>query len=60
MDSQAPGEAYGSQKRTSSISKHENSSLFYICVSFSPSGIWIQQLKEMRIRIHNPDWGLFT
>ncbi len=32
-------------KKTSSISKHEMSSLFYFCRSFLPSWIWIQPTK---------------
>jgi hypothetical protein len=43
--SQATGEAFSPQKRTSSTVKHENSGLFYFCGSFLPS--WI------RIRIRN-------
>jgi hypothetical protein len=61
-DSQATGEAFSPQKRTSSTSKDENSVLFLIfwgrfCPPGSGSGsaicmrIRIQQLKLMRIRI---------
>ncbi len=106
-DAQATGEALSPQKKTSSTSKHEITSLFYfllarqknhlckkriffrrhflcamtpllysfsscrvcrgelskfftffyICGSFLPSWIRIQQFKLMRILIHNPDVG---
>jgi hypothetical protein len=59
-DSQATGEAFSPQKRTSSTSKDENSVLFkflggHFCLPGSGSGsaifmrIRIQQLKLMRI-----------
>ncbi len=55
-DAKTTGEAFSPQKRTSGTSKHEGT-FFYICGSFLPSWIRIQQLKLMRIRIHNPEWG---
>ncbi len=37
-DAQATGEAFSPQKRTFNTSKHEISSLFYLCGSFCPPG----------------------
>ncbi len=49
------GEVFSPQKRTSSISKHQNFFTFLNFVgSFSPSWIRVQQLKLTRIRITEP------